>query len=167
MWAIITGHLYLAVAVVGFAGVTDWLDGYTARVFKASGAFGLIFDPLADKILLVFLFAALTYAGLIPVWFLALAFGRDLVIVTGALLLRIYRGVRRFPPKILGKVSTFFQIVYALLSLLRAAFAVKVFLWLDLLALCLAAVFTAASGLDYVLVGIKLAKAGGYAAERR
>ena len=156
-WLIVSHHLYAAIWVIVFAGVTDWLDGYSARALRVSNKSGVIFDPLADKVMLVVLFCALTFTGFIPLWFLALALGRDLVIVVGAVLVRMFRNVRTFPPKVLGKVSTFFQIVYALLTLLRAAFSFRLLQWLDVAALALAALFTVLSGIDYVLVGIRIA----------
>jgi CDP-diacylglycerol--glycerol-3-phosphate 3-phosphatidyltransferase len=33
------------------AGVTDWLDGYLARRFNESSAFGRFLDPVADKLM--------------------------------------------------------------------------------------------------------------------
>ena len=59
---------------------------------------GVVLDPLADKALLVTLFVALGVLRLIPLWMLVLAIGRDLIIVGGALLLRIFRGKQRFLP---------------------------------------------------------------------
>ena len=39
------------------AGLTDWFDGYAARrLGTAAGRHGVVFDPLADKALLVTLF---------------------------------------------------------------------------------------------------------------
>jgi cardiolipin synthase len=133
------------------------LDGYAARRLGVGGKAGVILDPLADKVMLVVLFCALTYRSFIPTWFLALLLGRDLVIVIGALLVRKFRNVHTFPPKILGKVSTFFQMVYALLTLLWATFPLPVLVWLDITALVLATLFTVSSGVDYVLVGIRIA----------
>ena len=39
--------------------ITDYLDGYIARNFNQSTAFGAFLDPVADKILIVFLFFGL------------------------------------------------------------------------------------------------------------
>ena len=39
-----------------FAGLTDYLDGYLARKYDAKSQIGEILDPIADKILVVFLF---------------------------------------------------------------------------------------------------------------
>ncbi len=157
-WLIIESRYVAALWVVGFAGVTDWLDGYTARKLGATGNLGAFLDPMADKLMLVTLFFALTYAGLIHLWLFALVMGRDLVIVIGSLLLRIYRDVRKFRPLLIGKVSTFFQIVFVLLVLLRAAFPLQFLFWLELLALALTALFTIWSGITYVLLGIRLTR---------
>jgi cardiolipin synthase len=147
-----------ALAVVVFAGVTDWLDGYTARKLGATGDLGAFLDPMADKLMLVTLFFALTYAGLIHTWLFALVMVRDLVIVTGSLLLRIFRDVKKFRPSIVGKVSTFFQIVFVLLVLLHAAFPLPFISWLQMVALALTVLFTAWSGITYILLGIRLTR---------
>ena len=41
------------------AGLTDWLDGYLARKYDAVSQLGEILDPIADKILVVFVFFGL------------------------------------------------------------------------------------------------------------
>ncbi len=43
-----------------FAGFTDYADGYLARKYNAISQFGEILDPIADKILIVFLLFGLT-----------------------------------------------------------------------------------------------------------
>jgi CDP-diacylglycerol--glycerol-3-phosphate 3-phosphatidyltransferase len=52
------GYL-LALILFYFAGFTDWLDGYLARKYNAVSQFGEILDPIADKILIVFVFFGL------------------------------------------------------------------------------------------------------------
>ena len=41
------------------AGLTDYLDGYLARKYNATSQIGEILDPIADKVLIVFLFFGL------------------------------------------------------------------------------------------------------------
>jgi cardiolipin synthase len=158
VWLIVEGRFRSALLVVLFAALTDWFDGFAARKINPGGKFGVILDPLADKVLLVTLFVVLGVQGLIPLWLLITAVCRDLVIVTGSLLLRIFRNRRRFPPKILGKVSTFFQIVLVLLVLVDAAFPHEFFLWLVYAAVVLTTVFTVLSGLEYVRIGIQMTR---------
>lgn len=154
-WLLWRHDFRLGLFLVALAGLTDWLDGFSARKLGVTGKLGVVLDPLADKTLLVTLFLALGFLGLVPLWMLALAIGRDLVIVCGSLLLRIFRNRRRFIPTVVGKISTFFQICFVLLVLIRAAVPVyRWLLWLEMAALILTAIFTAASGLDYVRKGI-------------
>jgi cardiolipin synthase len=153
-WLLVKHEFRLGLILVACAGITDWLDGYFARKLGVTGKIGVVLDPLADKTLLVTLFVALGYLKLVPLWMLCLAIGRDLVIVSGSVLLRIFRNRRRFIPTILGKISTFFQICYVLLVLIHAAAdSYRLLLWLETAALILTAVFTAASGFDYVRKG--------------
>lgn len=147
-----------ALGLVVFAGFTDWLDGFSARRLRVSSKTGAILDPLADKALLVTLFLVLGALSRIPFWMVALAVGRDLTILAGALLLRRFRGVHRFSPSLLGKVSTFFQIVLVLLVLFDAAFPGRFAGWLALAALVCCGFFTLASGADYVRRGIEMAR---------
>ena len=49
------GYL-LALILFYIAGFTDWLDGYLARKYDAVSQLGEILDPIADKILVVFVF---------------------------------------------------------------------------------------------------------------
>jgi len=143
--------------VVLLAGLTDWLDGYTARRLGITGNFGAVLDPLADKVMLVVLFLVLGVLKLIPIWMLILTVVRDLVIVTGALLLRIYRNVRKFKPEISGKISTFFQIVLVLVVLIYAAYPMHFLGVVAKIALFSTAFFTALSGVVYVRKGILMA----------
>jgi cardiolipin synthase len=140
------------------AGLTDWLDGWLARKMRLSSKTGVILDPTADKIMLVFLFVSMTFAGLTPVWLFGLILGRDLVIVIGSLLLRLFREVHSFRPSLSGKVSTFFQIIYLLLALLGAALPSAIVQSLTRLALALTALFTTISGFGYVRLGIRLTR---------
>jgi len=158
VWLIVSSRFREALLLVILAGLTDWFDGFAARRLGVTGRLGIILDPLADKALLVTLFLVLAYVALIPGWVLALVMGRDLVIVIGALLLRIFRNIRKFVPSTVGKVSTFFQIVYVLLVLLDAAFPLQLLDWLRLLALLLTTLFTAWSGYGYVRLGIQLTR---------
>ncbi|MDC0005102.1 CDP-diacylglycerol--glycerol-3-phosphate 3-phosphatidyltransferase [Gammaproteobacteria bacterium] len=52
------GYL-LALILFYIAGLTDWLDGYLARKYNAVSELGEVLDPIADKILIVFVFFGL------------------------------------------------------------------------------------------------------------
>lgn len=52
--------IFASIAVFILAAVTDWLDGYLARRWKAESRFGRIMDPFCDKVLVIgaFMFLA-------------------------------------------------------------------------------------------------------------
>jgi len=159
VWLLTHFRFRAALALVLLAGLTDWLDGFAARRYGASGRLGAILDPLADKTMLVLLFVTLGLLGFIPPWLVALVIVRDLVIVIGAALLRFFRNIRIFRPSVLGKVSTFFQIVFVLLILLQTAFPDPVIRLLENVAMICTTAFTFLSGIGYVRLGVRLARA--------
>ena len=59
------GYL-LALILFYIAALTDWLDGYLARKYNAVSQLGEILDPIADKILIVFVFFGLAVNGTPP-----------------------------------------------------------------------------------------------------
>lgn len=42
---------YLSAFLFFLAGITDWLDGYAARIWQAQSNIGRFLDPIADKLL--------------------------------------------------------------------------------------------------------------------
>ncbi len=157
-WLLFAGSFRAALFVLLVAGATDWLDGYSARKMGIASRIGVVLDPLADKVLLVVVFVSLFWLGLIPFWLFVVLVGRDLVIVTGALIMRLLRNRREFVPSLLGKISTFFQILLALLAVVHAAFPYWIIEAMKITGEILAAIFTLLSGLDYVRQGIQMAR---------
>ncbi len=52
-------NFLLSLILFLFAGLTDYFDGYIARKYNATSTLGEILDPIADKILVIFLFFGL------------------------------------------------------------------------------------------------------------
>ena len=61
IFALLAIKNYYLIALILFfiASLTDYFDGFLARKFSASSQIGEILDPLADKILIIFLFFGL------------------------------------------------------------------------------------------------------------
>jgi len=59
---------WVAVAVFIAAGITDYLDGYYARVWNQQSAFGRMLDPIADKLLVASCLLILASDGTINGW---------------------------------------------------------------------------------------------------
>ena len=113
---ILHGQWTRALILFFAAGLTDVIDGFLARRFGQPTRVGAYFDPIADKILLVAIYIALGAAQAIPRWMVALVFGRDFLILGMAAYGLLFTSVRKFPPSVWGKISTFFQIAAALVS---------------------------------------------------
>jgi CDP-diacylglycerol---glycerol-3-phosphate 3-phosphatidyltransferase len=69
--SIMDGPLWLrwvAVAVFIAAAITDYLDGYYARIWNQQSAFGRMLDPIADKLLVASCLLMLAADGIIHGW---------------------------------------------------------------------------------------------------
>ncbi len=52
-------YLFLLLFLFIFAGLSDYFDGLLARKYNATSTFGEVIDPIADKILIIFIFFGL------------------------------------------------------------------------------------------------------------
>jgi len=105
------GAYALALTLALVSGVSDWLDGALARRYQWQSRFGGVLDPLADKLLMVAVYATLAWLGHLPAWLFALAVFRDAVIVAGAAVYH-YRVAKLEPePTRLSKFNTLCQVL--------------------------------------------------------
>jgi len=150
--ATVAGNHTLALGIFIVAGVSDALDGLLARLLGMRSLFGTYLDPIADKMLLVTAYVALTLpvpgAVTVPLWLTVMALSRDFLILLMALLLYLGAGVREFPPSFWGKVTTFFHIVTVALVLIANVTPVGEPLLLSCFYVAL--FFTVLSGVDYI-----------------
>jgi cardiolipin synthase len=152
MWFLVQGELNHALVVFFIAGMTDGLDGLIARLLHQKSRFGAILDPLADKFLLVSSFLLLGYVGLIPTWLVLIAIARDVVIVLGTMMLFAFRYQIEIRPTILGKLTTLLQLLSVLLAL--SSELISVAGWIKTLVFASTAIFSVATGIQYVRKGI-------------
>ena len=88
IWPIVAalnaGAMPLALALFVAAAVSDGLDGYLAKRFSWTSELGKFLDPMADKLLLITVFVASAWLGLVPWWLAAAVVARDVMIGLGA-----------------------------------------------------------------------------------
>ncbi|KAL4853004.1 Cardiolipin synthase (CMP-forming) [Chlorella vulgaris] len=82
MLRLLLGPWSLAVPVLAVSAATDWADGYAARHLDQPSVIGSYLDPLADKVLICSVIAALGWSGVLPAPVVALVVGRDVVLVS-------------------------------------------------------------------------------------
>jgi cardiolipin synthase len=151
--AVLDGEMRKALLVFAVAGITDALDGFIARFWHQQSLLGAYLDPIADKLLLTSAYISLSiptlnHGLLIPVWITVLVIARDVLLVIVALLMYLAAGVRSFPPTILGKITTVFQVLAVVLVMLAGLFPDAETVALGVLYLMTG--LTVASGLNYV-----------------
>jgi len=110
-----------AAAIFGLASMTDWLDGWIARRFEQSSAFGAFLDPVADKLMVavaLFLIVQRHPTPWMALW-AAVIVGREISV--SALREWMAGAGQRTTVKValIGKIKTIVQMV-ALLGLLYA-----------------------------------------------
>ncbi len=111
-----------ALLVLVVAGLSDAIDGLLARKLNQRSSLGAYLDPIADKLLLSSSFVILAYKTRIAWWTTIIVISRDILMVTVAIVIILISGYRPFPPSVLGKLTTFFEIVLVFTVVLTAAY---------------------------------------------
>jgi CDP-diacylglycerol--glycerol-3-phosphate 3-phosphatidyltransferase len=120
MFSEVPYHETLALLLFGIASLTDYFDGKIARRDNLITNFGILMDPLADKILVCSAFIAFVGRGWIPAWMVVIVVARELAI-TGLRLLAASKNVVLAAEKY-GKHKTISQIVAILAMLVLASY---------------------------------------------
>ncbi len=146
-------HTVWALAVFVLAGLTDALDGAIARMWNQQTDLGRYLDPLADKLLILSAFIALSSLSWIPFWVLLIVVSRDLILTVGTVVMHLTQGGFDVNPSLLGKATTFVQLALVVLTLLKVT-GVDVSRYFDG-TVWLVVVVTVMSGLHYLYRGIR------------
>ena len=112
---------FACAAIFAVAAITDWLDGYLARKMGLSTRFGAFFDPVADKLLVVFTLILLvgTYQA---AWFsipAAIIVGREIAISALREWMAEIGERAQVAVSYIGKIKTTAQMISLLLLLYR------------------------------------------------
>ncbi|HLB34243.1 MAG: CDP-diacylglycerol--glycerol-3-phosphate 3-phosphatidyltransferase [Verrucomicrobia bacterium RIFCSPHIGHO2_12_FULL_41_10] len=139
------------------AALSDGVDGWLARHYHLKSPLGAILDPLADKGLMLTAIITLSLSNWdrsLPLWFPVLVIARDIIIVTGCIVLRFLNDHLDVRPSLLGKASTFLQMLAIAVVLLQWSYYTSV-IWI-------AGIVTFMSGIGYIAEGVRLLCAGGH-----
>ncbi len=150
---LVYGHYNYALVTLLIAALTDGLDGTIARLANQRTQFGAYLDPLADKLLLMSAFVTFAILDLVPVWSVILVVSRDAILLTGTLLARLTETRVDVSPTMLGKATTFVQLLYIILTLVLASRQLDPVLLSPLLYLMSSLTFV--SGFYYIVRGVR------------
>ena len=103
-------NLAATILFVG-AAVTDWLDGYLARRWNQTSAFGAFLDPVADKLMVTAALIVLLELNRVDVIVAVIIIGREIAIsALREWMAKLGQG-RSVAVNLLGKVKTVSQLV--------------------------------------------------------
>ena len=148
---LIFGEYLLCIFLFLLAGVSDYFDGYLARKYDAESELGEILDPIADKILVVFLLIGLSvnlYSYLMAVMS-SLIISREI----GVAALRDYAARNDMSHKtkvtFLAKSKTALQISTIMLYLIALSFNLSLLIIIGDISLIASTLITLYTGYEY------------------
>lgn len=93
------------------ASVTDWLDGYLARILNQTSAFGAFLDPVADKLMVSAALIVLVKLGYVDAAIAFIIIGREIAISALREWMAQLGSSKSIAVSMLGKVKTTFQMI--------------------------------------------------------
>jgi len=96
----------IAAGLLGFAGISDWLDGKLARMLNQASRLGQLLDPAADRLYILVTIIALAVRGIIPWWLFAALAAREVCVALALLVLRHRTEYGALQVSFVGKAAT-------------------------------------------------------------
>ena len=122
IWLLLSHQTKAAFLLFLVAGISDAVDGFLAKRFNWTTELGAYLDPLADKVLVVCIFACLGVLGELPLWLVIAVISRDILIVAAVVLSWLLDNPVRIRPFIISKANTAAQIILAATVMADAGF---------------------------------------------
>ena len=148
---------WIAFTLFCIAGITDYFDGYFARIRKEISNLGTVLDPIADKLLVSAVILILTSKGVIEKWetIPALIILLREIAVSG--LREFLAGIKvSVPVSKIAKFKTALQLIaLGILILSEGSITFLPILFLGKIALWVAALLTLYTGYDYIKSGLR------------
>lgn len=108
-WINWIGRDLAATLIFMVAGFTDWLDGYLARRWGETSAFGAFLDPVADKLMVAAALIMLVQLGRLDAILAAIIIGREITISALREWMARIGAHRSMAVSMIGKIKTLAQ----------------------------------------------------------
>lgn len=108
---------WTGMSVFALAAITDWLDGYLARRWGETSAFGAFLDPVADKLMVAAALILLVELGRAEAYLAIIIIGREIAISALREWMAQLGRSRKTAVAFIGKIKTVAQMT-ALIALL-------------------------------------------------
>ncbi len=148
---------WIAFVLFCLASITDYFDGYIARIRNEVTNFGTFLDPIADKLLVAAVILILTSKGIISDWQTIPALIILLREITVSGLREYLAGIKvSIPVSRIAKLKTLLQLfALAFLILSESIIDLSLILYLGNIFLWVSALLTLYTGYDYIKGSIK------------
>ena len=162
--AITYSRMDIALIFFTLAIISDGVDGFIARTRNQKTELGTIIDPVADKLLLISAFICLSVVKNIPPdlrfppYVPIIVISRDVMIVLGSVIVHIIKGNMKIAPSVIGKITTFFQMMTIVSILVH--FDYSYIVW------NLTVLLTVLSGIDYIMKGSRILSENNFIAKK-
>lgn len=119
-WVEGIGRDLTATMIFTVAAATDWLDGYLARRWNQTSAFGAFLDPVADKLMVAAALIVLVQLGRLDAILAAIIIGREITISALREWMAQIGAHKSIAVSMIGKIKTFAQMTAIPLLLYQA-----------------------------------------------
>ncbi|MBV8467281.1 MAG: CDP-diacylglycerol--glycerol-3-phosphate 3-phosphatidyltransferase [Burkholderiales bacterium] len=141
----------IGAALFSLASITDWFDGYLARKWNQTSAFGAFLDPVADKLMVAAALILLVQLGRVDAWLAFIIIGREITISALREWMAQVGASRSVAVSFVGKVKTAAQMIAIIVLLFHQNLIPHVDMqWLGTISLILAALLTLWSMVYYL-----------------
>ena len=149
-WLTMFWKNWLAMSTFAVAAITDWADGWLARRWGQTSAFGAFLDPVADKLMILAALIVLVWLGRADAWLSMIIIGREIAISALREWMAQLGKSKSVAVAFIGKVKTVAQITAIIALLLDTSFLPSFTPLLGTVALWVAAILTLWSMLHYL-----------------
>src|SRR5437763_12645653 len=142
---------WIAMSIFAVAAITDWADGWLARRWGQTSAFGAFLDPVADKLMVVAALIVLVWLDRADAWLCMIIIGREIAISALREWMAQLGKSKSVAVAFVGKVKTVAQITAIIALLLYQPVIPGIdTVWLGTAALWVAAILTLWSMFHYL-----------------
>ena len=118
-WLILFDYFLHALITTLFIAVSDFLDGFIARLFNAQSEIGSYLDSIADKAFIISAYMLIGTQNLLPIFVIIIVISRDIIIMGAFGLSFAMNQKLDINPIRVSKINTFLQFVLIILVLVN------------------------------------------------
>ena len=118
-WFILFDYFLYALITTLIIAISDFLDGFIARIFNAQSEIGSYLDSIADKAFIISAYMLIGAQDLLPIFVIIIVISRDIIIMGAFGLSFAMNQKLDINPIRISKINTFLQFILIILVLVN------------------------------------------------